>query len=94
MRLIILTGASGSGKTAIAKAIRIERPDLAEVLHFDSIGVPSPEAMKELAAKMPGGAPQGAPGMPSLPKEFPGLSGLGKPTLPGLGGFLGIGKKK
>ncbi len=57
-------------------------------------GVPSPEAMKELAAKMPGGVPQGAPGMPSLPKEFPGLSGLGKPTLPGLGGFPGIGKKK
>ena len=57
-------------------------------------GAPSPEAMKELAAKMPGGASQGAPGMPSLPKEFPGLSGLGKPTLPGLGGFPGIGKKK
>jgi hypothetical protein len=45
MRLLILTGASGSGKTAIAEAIRIEHPDLAEVLHFDSIGVPSPEAM-------------------------------------------------
>lgn len=44
MRLVILTGASGSGKTAIAESIRIGRPDLAEVLHFDSIGVPSPEA--------------------------------------------------
>jgi chloramphenicol 3-O-phosphotransferase len=44
MRLVILTGASGSGKTAIAEAIRIGRPDLAEVLHFDSIGVPTPEA--------------------------------------------------
>jgi hypothetical protein len=44
MRLVILTGASGSGKTAIAEAIRIGRPDLADVLHFDSIGVPSPEA--------------------------------------------------
>jgi hypothetical protein len=43
MRLVVLTGASGSGKTAIAEAIRIGRPDLAEVLHFDSIGVPSPE---------------------------------------------------
>ena len=58
-------------------------------------GMPSPEAMKELAAKMPGGLPPGA----SLPKEFPGLSGLGKPTLPGLGkstlgGFPGLGKKK
>ena len=43
MRLVILTGASGSGKTAIAEAIRIGRPDLADVLHFDSIGVPPPE---------------------------------------------------
>jgi hypothetical protein len=45
MRLVILTGASGSGKTSIANAIKVERPGLAEVLHFDSIGVPSPEAM-------------------------------------------------
>jgi dephospho-CoA kinase len=43
MRLVILTGASGSGKTAIAEAIRTGQSDLAEVLHFDSIGVPSPE---------------------------------------------------
>ncbi|MBI3701535.1 MAG: signal recognition particle protein [Afipia sp.] len=53
-------------------------------------GMPSPEQMKELAAKVPGGLSAGA----SLPKEFPGLSGLGKPTLPGLGGFPGLGKKK
>ena len=45
MRLVILTGASGSGKTAIANAIKAERPRLAEVLHFDSVGVPSSEAM-------------------------------------------------
>jgi hypothetical protein len=45
MHLVILTGASGSGKTAIAEAIRTGQPDLAEVLHFDSIGVPSPDAM-------------------------------------------------
>jgi signal recognition particle subunit SRP54 len=44
-----------------------------------------------MAEKMPGGLPQG---MPSLPKDFPGLPGLGKPTLPGLGGFPGLGKKK
>jgi dephospho-CoA kinase len=44
MRVVILTGASGSGKTAIAETIRIGHPDLADVLHFDSIGVPSPEA--------------------------------------------------
>lgn len=46
MRLVILSGASGSGKTAIAESIRIGRPDLAEVLHFDSIGVPSPEVRR------------------------------------------------
>ena len=63
-------------------------------------GMPSPEQIKELAAKMPGGLPQGgSQGAPSLPKDFPnlpgsGLSGLGKPTLPGLGGFPGLGKKK
>jgi ATP-dependent Clp protease ATP-binding subunit ClpA len=45
MRQVVLTGASGSGKTAIAEAIRIGHPDLAEVLHFDSIGVPSLEVM-------------------------------------------------
>src|SRR5262249_25555491 len=61
-------------------------------------GAPSPEQMKALAEKMPGGWPQN---MPGLPKEFPGtlpsgsgLPGLGKPTLPGLGGFPGLGKKK
>lgn len=46
MRLVILTGASGSGKTAIAEAIRTGRSDLAEVLHFDSIGVPSAEVRR------------------------------------------------
>jgi len=40
MQLVILTGASGSGKTAIAEAIASERLPLAEVLHFDRIGVP------------------------------------------------------
>jgi signal recognition particle subunit SRP54 len=64
---------------------------IAQAMGFGGGGMPSPEQMKALAEKMP----QGAPGqMPSLPKEFPGLSGLGKPTLPGLGGFPGFGKKK
>jgi dephospho-CoA kinase len=45
MPLIILTGASGSGKTAIAEAIESTRPGFADVLRFDRIGVPSPEAM-------------------------------------------------
>src|SRR3984885_13526622 len=67
-------------------------------------GMPSPEQMKALAEKMPGGAGPG--GMPALPKDLPaglrqglpnlpGLTGLsGKPNLPGLGGFPGLGKKK
>jgi signal recognition particle subunit SRP54 len=57
---------------------------------------PSPEQLKALAEKMPGGLPAG--GMPSLPKDLPpglrtglpnlpGLTGLSnKPNLPGLGG--------
>ena len=43
--LIVLTGASGSGKTTIAKAIEGLRPRAAEVHYFDRLGVPSPEAM-------------------------------------------------
>jgi ABC-type dipeptide/oligopeptide/nickel transport system ATPase component len=43
MRVVILTGASGCGKTAIAETIRMTRPDLAECFISTSIGVPSPE---------------------------------------------------
>jgi signal recognition particle subunit SRP54 len=68
---------------------------IAQAMGFGGGGMPSPEQMKAMAEKMPGGMPQGLPqGMPSLPKEFPGLTGPGKPTLPGLGGFPGFGKKK
>ena len=64
---------------------------IAQAMGFGGGGMPSQEQMKAMAEKMPGGMPQG---MPSLPKEFPGLAGPGKPTLPGLGGFPGFGKKK
>src|SRR6202453_1305371 len=76
---------------------------IAQAMGFGG-GMPSPEQMKALAEKMPGGAGPG--GMPALPKDLPaglrsglpnlpGLTGLsGKPTLPGLGGFPGLGKKK
>ena len=81
---------------------------LANMMGFGGGGngpMPSPEQMAQLAAKMPGGVPPGAPGvpglpptMPGLPPKFPGapggLPGLGKPALPGLGGFPGLGKKK
>jgi RNase adaptor protein for sRNA GlmZ degradation len=45
MALVILTGASGSGKTAIAEAIEGARPGFADVFRFDQIPVPSLEAM-------------------------------------------------
>jgi signal recognition particle subunit SRP54 len=76
---------------------------IAQAMGFGG-GMPSPEQMKALTEKMPGGAAPG--GMPTLPKDLPaalrgglpnlpGLTGLsGKPTLPGLGGFPGLGKKK
>ena len=70
---------------------------LANMMGFGG-GMPSPEQIQQMKDQMPQGVPQGPGGMPSLPKDFPGLpsglGGLGKPTLPGLGGFPGLGKKK
>ena len=70
---------------------------LANMMGFGG-GMPSPEQIQQMKDQMPQGLPQGPGGMPSLPKDFPGLpsglGGLGKPTLPGLGGFPGLGKKK
>jgi signal recognition particle subunit SRP54 len=89
--------AMGSGK-------RGPMAGIAQAMGFGGGGMPSPEQMKALAEKMPGGAGPG--GMPALPKDLPaglrqglpnlpGLTGLsGKPNLPGLGGFPGLGKKK
>src|SRR6187431_3349129 len=86
--------AMGSGK-------RGPMAGIAQAMGFGGGGMPSPEQMKALAEKMPGGAGPG--GMPALPKDLPaglrsglpnlpGLTGLsGKPTLPGLGGFPGLG---
>ncbi|HEX5182488.1 MAG TPA: hypothetical protein VFW19_04975 [Allosphingosinicella sp.] len=45
MTLVILTGASGAGKTSIARAFAAEHPGEAEVHFFDSIGVPTVERM-------------------------------------------------
>jgi signal recognition particle subunit SRP54 len=87
--------AMGSGK-------RGPMAGIAQAMGFGGGGMPSPEQLKALQEKMPGG---GA-GMPALPKDLPGglrgglpnlpgLTGLsGKPNLPGLGGFPGLGKKK
>jgi signal recognition particle subunit SRP54 len=68
-------------------------------------GMPSPEQMQQLAARMPAGVP-GLPdtaGASDLPPAVPGLppKSSGGPLLPGLGGkppslggFPGLGKKK
>jgi RNase adaptor protein for sRNA GlmZ degradation len=45
MGLIVLTGASGAGKTTIAKAFARRHPTLAQVQFFDSIPVPSLDEM-------------------------------------------------
>lgn len=44
-KLVVLTGASGAGKTTITKRIAAEAPAAIVCLYFDSIGVPSPEQM-------------------------------------------------
>jgi signal recognition particle subunit SRP54 len=90
---------------AMASQKRGPMAGLAQAMGFGG-GMPSPEQMKALAEKMPGGMPGGLPGAPGglpqgtpgLPSSFPGnipggLSGLG-PKIPGLGGFPGLGKKK
>jgi signal recognition particle subunit SRP54 len=75
---------------------------LAQAMGFGG-GMPSPEQIKDMAGKMPGGIPPGIPGLPKdmpagLRSGLPNLPGLGgpggRPNLPGLGGFPGFGKKK
>src|SRR6202521_3593476 len=65
---------------------------LANMMGFGG-GMPSPEEMAKLTARMPGGMPglpPGVPGAPGLPAKFPGLGAA--PGLPGLGGKLpGLG---
>jgi signal recognition particle subunit SRP54 len=71
---------------------------LGQMLGFGGGAMPSPEELKKLAEKMPGGMPGLPPGMPGaglppLPPNFPGtMPGLGK--FPGLPGLPGQGKKK
>lgn len=45
MRFVILIGASGSGKTAIASAIEQRHGDEVRVFYFDRIGVPAVDRM-------------------------------------------------
>jgi hypothetical protein len=58
--LVIMTGASGSGKTAIAKTIELHHPSIT-VFRFDTIGVPSAAVMATFGTgDQPGGAWQRA----------------------------------
>lgn len=60
MALLIMTGASGSGKTAIAKVIEEKHPSIT-VFRFDTIGVPSADVMASYGSDhQPGGAWQRA----------------------------------
>jgi hypothetical protein len=60
LALVIMTGASGSGKTAIAKEIEVNHPSIT-VFRFDTIGVPSAEVMTSFGTgHQPGGAWQRA----------------------------------
>jgi len=57
---VVLTGASGGGKTTIALAIEDTHPEFS-VFRFDTIGVPSPEVMAAFGSgHQPGGAWQRA----------------------------------
>ena len=56
MAFVIMTGASGSGKTAIARTIEGSHPSIT-VLRFDTIGVPSAEVVATFGNDyQPGGA--------------------------------------
>jgi adenylate kinase family enzyme len=45
MQFVVLIGASGSGKTTIARAIAQRYADVVDVFHFDGVGVPSAKQM-------------------------------------------------
>ena len=55
--LVIMTGASGSGKTAIAEAVEAKDDPSITVFRFDTIGVPSADVMATFGTDyQPGGA--------------------------------------
>lgn len=70
-----MTGASGSGKTAIAEAIEAGYPKIT-VFRFDSIGVPSAEVMATFGeGHQPGGAWQRAMTLKWVERIVPTLTG-------------------
>jgi hypothetical protein len=80
MALVIMTGASGSGKTAIAEAIEMCKPSIT-VFRFDSVGIPSAEGMATFGeGHQPGGAWQRAMTFRWIERIAPLLAG-GKQVL-------------
>ena len=78
--LVVLTGASGAGKTTIARAVQQAHPDC-EVRFFDSIGIPTVEAMAAFGAgHEPGGAWQRAMTLQWIERIAPTLN-LGRTVL-------------
>ncbi len=60
-QLIVLTGASGSGKTAIARALAVRSAGAYDCLFADDAGIPSAEVMRSYGeGYQPGGAWQRA----------------------------------
>jgi hypothetical protein len=77
---VILTGSSGSGKTAIARTIEASHPEIA-VFQFDTIGIPIPEIMATYGnGYQPGGAWQRAMTLEWLERVAPVLKS-GRPVL-------------
>jgi len=77
---VILTGASGSGKTAIALVIEKEHPAIA-VFRADTIGVPSAEVMASYGSgHQPGGAWQRAMTLEWMERIAPVVAS-GRPVL-------------
>ncbi len=80
--LVVLTGASGSGKTTLAEAMQVAYPEDCEVFFFDSIGVPSAEAMQARYGDghQPGGAWQRAMTLQWI-NQIAAIVRTGKPVL-------------
>lgn len=76
---------------AMNKGGRGAMQGLAGLFGGNASAMPSPDQMKQMAEKIPGGMPEKFPGLSSAP-NLPGLGGL--PGLPGLGGLPKDFKKK
>ncbi len=77
---VVLTGASGGGKTTVAQSIELLHPEFC-VFRFDTIGVPSAEVMATFGTgHQPGGAWQRAMTLQWFQRIAPVLA-AGRPVL-------------